>query len=221
MQRVRRPVVAGLLVGAVALLAACSDPTPTVVPGAPSSSAAAPSTTPAVPGPTTSVDPPTSPPSTSTTGAAPTTEALPSSVGDGSVEPNRPVQTAAPKKLDEPASTAGVRVTLVSVRATTIKATGPGDRSGPGVLVRLRLVNSTRRTVDTGFTQVSLDGSAGRAGTLVVGAPSAPLDASLRAGRSTQGTYAFLLDDAGSAPVTVSVYVTSGQPVVTFRGRVS
>jgi hypothetical protein len=68
---------------------------------------------------------------------------------------------------------------------------------------------------------VGLTDQAGTAGTLVDGPPTDALDASVRAGRSVQGTYAFLVDDTAAGPVTVSVYVTEGQPVVTFRGRPS
>ena len=63
--------------------------------------------------------------------------------------------------------------------------------------------------------------SAGTSATLVDGAPTAALDASIRAGADAQGTYAFLMDDPAAGPVTVAVFVTSGQPVVTFRGRAS
>ena len=112
-------------------------------------------------------------------------------------------------------------MSLVSVRATNIKASGPSDSSGPGVLIRLKVANTTGKRLDTSFVQVNVDNAAGAPGTLISGSPSDPLPGSISAGGSGQGTYAFLLDDAGSDPVTVSVYVTSGQPVVTFRGRAS
>lgn len=214
MQRVRRPVVAGLLAGAVVLLAACSDPAPVEPPAPAPSSAAAPNATPSTSVPAT----PTASPSGAPTTAEPP---APQPSGDGTVEPNKPVETAPPKKLDEPARTAGAQVSLVSVRATTIKATNPGDRSGPGVLVRLKLVNSTGRTLDTSFTQVSLTDAGGTSATLVDGPPTKALTGSVRAGRNAEGTYAFLLADASSADVTVAVFVTSGQPVVQFRGRAS
>ena len=109
----------------------------------------------------------------------------------------------------------------MSVRAATIEAKTPGDRGGPGVLVRLRLQNTTGRALDTSFTQVGVTDEAGAAATLVDGPPTEALDRSVRSGRTVQGTYAFVLDSAADGPVTVSVYVTSGQPVVTFRGRPS
>ncbi|MGI3780871.1 MAG: hypothetical protein ACRYG2_08840 [Janthinobacterium lividum] len=135
--------------------------------------------------------------------------------------PSKPVETAPPKKLDESTKTAGAQVSLVSVRATNIKASGPSDGSGPGVLLRLELANTTGKRLDTSFVQVNVDNAAGNPGTLVTGRPTHAVTGSLGAGASAQGTYAFLLADAGSDPVTVSVYVTSGQPVVTFRGRAS
>lgn len=204
-----------MLAGAVVLLGACSDPAPTEVPspppaGAPATSAPASSSAPATPSGSPSAAGSDTPP-----------QPQPPAASDPDVEPSRPVQTAPPKKLDESTRTAGAVVSLVSVRTTTIKATGPGDRSGPGVLVRLKLVNSTGRTLDTSFTQVDVTDEAGTSATLVDGPPTDALAASVRSGRAVQGRYAFLMDDASSGPVTVSVYVTSGQPVVTFRGRPS
>lgn len=216
MPYVRRPALAGLLAGVVVLVGGCSDPTPAEVPAPPASSAPAPA-------------PSASDPATADPGASPSTDpAEPAAPTDPSptesepgVDPSRPVETAPPKKLDEPARTAGARVSVVSVRAATIRAKTPGDRAGPGVLVRLKLENTTGRTLDTSFTQVGVIGEAGAAATLVDGPPTEALDASVRSGRTVQGTYAFVLEGAADGPVTVSVYVTSGQPVVTFRGRPS
>ena len=212
-RNVRPGRLAGLVVGAVVLLAGCSDPAPTEVPAPAPTSAPASSVAPS----------PSATPSAAPTAAPSSAPAdpQPSASSDGTVEPSRPVETAPPKKLDEPTSTAGARVSLVSVRSTDIKASGPGDSSGPGVLLRLKLVNSTGRRLDTSFVQVNVTNAAGDPGTLVSGSPTDPLASSLPAGGDGQGTYAFLLDDAASDPVTVSVYVTSGQPVVTFRGRAS
>jgi hypothetical protein len=214
---VRRQVL-GVLAGAALVLTGCSDPAPDQVPSPPVASAPAPGSPSPTPAPTAA---PTGS-SAATPAPAPSTGAAqpqPSSGTDGSVVPNRPVQTAAPKRLDEPTSTAGVKVSLDSVRATTVKATAPGDRSGPGVLVRLSMTNTTRRAVDTSFVQVSLSDADGRPGTLVDGSPTDAVTGRLKVGARTQGTYAFLLDDATSTTVTVAVFVTSGQPVVQFRGR--
>jgi hypothetical protein len=214
---VRRPALAGLLAGVVVLAGGCSDPTPEV-PAPPASSAPATVAAPSASDPATA-DPGSSPSTDPTDPAAPA-DPQPSEQESGT-DPSRPIETAPPKKLDEPTRTAGAEVSLVSVRAATIKATAPGDRSGPGVLVRLKLENTTGKTLDTSFTQVGVTDQAGAPGTLVDGAPTKALDASVRSGRSAQGTYAFVMDDATAGPVTVSVYVTSGQPVVTFRGRPS
>jgi hypothetical protein len=209
----------GVLAGVALAAAGCSDPAPPGdVPPPAATSAPAPA-----PSASTSSSATTAAPSASPTAAAPsssTAPAPPQPSSDGTVE-SRPVETAAPKKLDEPTKTAGATVSLVSVRATTVKATGPADSSGPGVLVRLKMTNTTGKTLDTSFVQVNVSNAAGDPGTLVIGRPTDAITGSLRAGRSAEGTYAFVLDDAGSGTLTVAVYVTSGQPVVTFRGRAS
>ena len=220
MPHVRRPALAGLLAGVVVLVGGCSDPTPADVPAPPASSAPATDPAPSASDPATAdpgASPSTDPPSTGST--APDDPQPSESEPD--VDPSRPIETAPPKKLDESTRTAGAKVSLVSVRSATIEATAPGDRSGPGVLVRLKLENTTGRTLDTSFTQVGVTDEAGAPATLVDGPPTQALDGKVRPGRSAQGTYAFVLDDAAAGPVTVSVYVTAGQPVVTFRGRPS
>ena len=216
MPYVRRPALAGLLAGVVVLVGGCSDPTPAEAPAPPASSAPAPAPSASDPA---SPDPGGSPSTDPSDPAAPA-DPQPSE-DERDVDPSRPVETAPPKKLDEPTRTAGAEVSLVSVRAATIRATAPGDRSGPGVLVRLKLENTTGKTLDTSFTQVGVTDQAGAVATLVDGPPTEALDRSVRSGRSVQGTYAFVLDSATAGEVTVSVYVTSGQPVVTFRGRPS
>ena len=216
MPHVPRPVLAGLLAGVVVLTGGCSGSSPSETP-APAGSAPA-TVAPSASDPAT-VDP-GAPPSTDPTGSAEPAPSDPQPSESG-VDPSRPVETAPPKKLDEPTRTAGAEVSLVSVRTATIDAKAPGDRSGPGVLVRLKLENTTGRTLDTSFTQVGVTDEAGAPATLVDGSPTEALDGKVRPGRSTQGTYAFVMDDAAAGPVTVSVYVTAGQPVVTFRGRPS
>ena len=210
MHRVRRPVLAGVLAGAVVLVTACSDPAPTQVPARTTTSAATPST------PAATSAAPT---------AAPTDGGTPSTVApqpEGSVVTERPVETAAPRRLDESTSTTGgAEVSLASVKAATIEGNGTGDASGPGVLVRLEVSNPTGRKLDTSYVQVNVANAAGDPGSLFAGPPSDPVVASVAAGGSARGTYAFRLADATAGPVTVLVTVRSGQPVLQFRGQAS
>ena len=217
MPPVRRLVLAGVLAGAVVLAGGCSDPAPAETPGTPGGAVT-------TPGAVTSA-PPTSSAAT-TPGATPGAESSsattePSAEGEPSVEPSRPLETAPPKKLDQPTRTAGAVVSLESVRATTVKASTPGERSGRGVLVRLRLRNSSSTTLDAAFVQVGVTDPTGTAAILVDGPPTERVTPSVRPGRTVEGTYAFVTDDRPTDVVTVSVYVTEGQPVVTFRGRPS
>ena len=212
-------MLAAVLAGVVVLAGACSGPAE--APDAPAPSTSAASTSPS-PEPSGAASTPASaePSPTGTASAAPTEQATSAAPGpEPSVEPSRPVETAAPKKLDQPTRTAGAVVSLVSVRATTVKARNPGDRSGPGLLVRVRLKNTTPKTLDTGFVQVVVTDAAGTAAVGVDGPPSDRLASSVRAGRTAEGTYAFVTDERSPGVVTVAVSVTAGQPVVTFRGR--
>jgi hypothetical protein len=199
------------VVGAVLLLAGCSDPAPTDTPAPPPTVAT--TAVPSTPAASSATPTPTA--------SASTPAPRPSASDEASVEPSRAVETAPPKQLDQPTRTAGARVSLVSVRAADIKASSPSDQSGPGVLVRLELENTTSRTLDLSFVSVSIEGLESKAATLVDGPPTRALAGSLKAGARAQGTYAFLLADARATPLTVAVFVTSGQPVVTFRGRAS
>lgn len=226
MLRVRGGLAAGALAGVVALTGACSGPAPTEAPSAPATSApttAGPSASASEPAASPSVDagsPSADAPSTDSPSTDASSTDAPSEP-EPSVEPSRPVETAPAKKLDEQTRTAGAVVSLESVRTTTVKARNPGDRSGRGVLVSLRLRNSTSSTLDASFVQVGLTDRAGTAAIGVDGPPTDRLPSSVRAGRTVQGTYAFVTDQGPTDVVTVSVYVTEGQPVVTFRGRPS
>lgn len=210
----RAPLARGLVavvVGGV-LLAGCSEPDPAPPAGAPSpaapaSSAAAPSSAPAA-------TPSSAAPSAPSSSPAPEPRAT-----ESGIAPRRPVETASPRPLDQPGTTADLEVSLVSVTTRTIKAKIPGDSSGPGVLVRLELRNGTGKTLDTSLVQVNVTNAAGNPGSAVDGPPTDRVGRSLRAGRSAEGTYAFLLDDATTGQVTVLVSVRSGQPVLQFRGR--
>jgi hypothetical protein len=220
-QHVRGPVLAGVLAGVVALTGACSGPDPSSAPSPPvaSASAAPPSAEPSASdaGPSSSSSPssgsvtPEPGPSSQATSGAPEPEP--------SIEPDRPVETAPPKTLDQPTRTAGAVVSLVSVRSTTVEARNPGERSGPGVVVRLRLRNAGSSTLDTSFVQVGVTDETGTAAIFVDGPPSERVASSVRAGRTVEGRYAFVTDGRSTDVVTVSVYVTQDQPVVTFRGR--
>lgn len=207
--RTRWVRLATALAAAGLVLTACSEPEPGSVPTASATSAAPTSTG------SGSTTPAAAPTSGAPTSAAPTTSSEP----DQSVEPSLPVETAPAKRIDEPATTGGAQVSLVSVRATSIKS--DVGSSGPGVLVRLSVRNTAKRTLDTSFVQVSVTGDAGQPGVLVSGDPTRFLSGSLRAGARAEGTYAFVLDGATSAPLTVAVFVNQGQPVVQFRGRAS
>ena len=220
MQHVRGPVLAAVLAGVVALVGACSGPAPSDVPSVPAGSAPA---TPAPAEPSASDAAPTDAPSPGASSSDPApsspTEQATGAAPEPSVEPSRPVETAPPKELDQPTRTAGAVISLVSVRSTTVEARNPGDRSGPGLLVRVRLRNATSKTLDTNFVQVGVTDAAGSTAIPVDGPPSDRLASSVRAGRTDEGTYAFVTDERSTGVVTVSVAVTQGQPVVTFRGR--
>ncbi len=190
-------------------------------PGAPEqpSPARSSATPPAGPATTPPPGPATTPPATTPPATVPVPQ--PSSGDVNTTVAPRPVETQPAKKLDQSVSSAGLTVRLTSVKAVGTKARLPGEVSGPGVAVTVRVDNRSTKAVALGGAVVGLVDAADLPGTVMSGPPSKRLPSRVEAGRSAQGVYVFAVAADHRKSVTVTVSTVAEQPVLQFRGRPS
>jgi hypothetical protein len=130
-----------------------------------------------------------------------------------------PTQSA---KIDEPVDFgSGVQVSLVSVKSTSVTARTPGELSGPAVLVTVTVKNDSTDKVNVDSAVVSLTADKGGFGVGTTAGDPKPLAGDIAPGKSTTGTYMFMLDPAKGRSVTVSVNYGAGEPVAVFTGKSS
>jgi Telomeric repeat-binding factor 2. len=122
--------------------------------------------------------------------------------------------------LDEAAvvmgdGSAGVTVTIPGIRSTTAQATGPGEVSGPALVVTVSVENTMSEPVDLSLVAVNMTDSAGNPGEGMIGEPAQWLEGTLEPGGSTEGIYVFAIDRDARAPITVTVSL--GASIVTAQ----
>lgn len=204
----RRWAVAALLVGAASATAACTSSATTHEPAWSGSSPTA-----AVSG-----SPTTKPPITGPRPA--TTPVNPPSPGD--ISHTVPVGAASAKPavaLTAPGNFGGrVTVHVTGLTATTAQARGPGEVSGPGLVLTLRIENSSAKAIDLGNVVVALEDSTGAQASPMSASPAHPFTGVLAAAGHQTGVYVYTLPKADRKPVTVQISYTTEAPVVVFVG---
>lgn len=122
--------------------------------------------------------------------------------------------------LNTPVSfTTDVTVSLVSVRATSVTASTPGEVSGPAVRVTVKVHNRSKQAVDVSSAVVSLTADKDGYGIGTTAGKPSPLQGSVAPGSTTSGSYVFMLNPAKARPVTISVNYAAGEPIAIFTGR--
>lgn len=111
-----------------------------------------------------------------------------------------------------------VTARILSVEPINAKAHGPGEISGPGVALSIRITNGSARAIDLGTVTVNVTASNGSPGLQLLGPPASAFNGSLTAGQSATAVYVFTVPVQFRKPVTVSVSYTAAAPVVLFRG---
>jgi hypothetical protein len=173
---------------------------------------------------TTDSAPPTGrPATTAATSLAPRTTAVPPPGGLGNVAvtvPSRSVTTDPAVPITAPA-TFGSRISarILSAESITAQAHGPGEISGPGVALTIRISNESSHAVDLGSVTVNVTGSNGSPGLQLLGPPATPFAGSLAAGRTAQAVYVFTIPVPQRSPMTVSISYSAAAPVLVFRGN--
>lgn len=121
------------------------------------------------------------------------------------------------------ASDHGVTAHLDTVKSTKGVAGAPGEVSGPAVLVKVTLRNTSGSAVDLSAASVTLtygdDDTPGSPYLTMDDVSSLP--ASVGAGRSVSGTYVFAVPKADQEDVAIHVAISTDEPVIVFAGHVS
>jgi len=115
----------------------------------------------------------------------------------------------------------GVRVSIVSVVSTTVKAETPGEVAGPAVVVTVDVRNDSTETQSVDSAVVTLVAADGGFGIPTTAGAGEPLSGSVEPKATVRGTYVFMLDPAAGRDVVVSINYAAGEPVAEFTGKVS
>jgi hypothetical protein len=133
--------------------------------------------------------------------------------------PSAAATTLPPREIGQTADLAqGIVVSVVSVRERSLKASGPGEVAGPGVVVRLEVRNATAKDFD--LTTLAVNATYGDDATPAPpgAAADAPgLSGTLKAGAETTGTYAFKVPADQAKSVEVDVTSSVSPNIVVFR----
>jgi hypothetical protein len=105
-----------------------------------------------------------------------------------------------------------VYATVTKIEPVQLKANGPGDTSGPGVLVSLEVRNGTDRSLDLGGLVINAHYGANVPASAVRTAPNNdPLSGQLAARTSKTGRYAFRIPNGQTGVIVMDVHQV-GQP---------
>ncbi|MET3805224.1 hypothetical protein ABIB25_002225 [Nakamurella sp. UYEF19] len=107
---------------------------------------------------------------------------------------------------------------IVTVNVT---ASGPGETSGPGVTITLRVTNSGPRAASLTNVGVEVTGKSGVPGVQVAQADVVPFVGTVAPGKTAEGSYLFRLDSAEQKPLTIAVNSFASSPTVIFVGEPS
>lgn len=164
---------------------------------------------------------------TATTGSTAAPSAAVADPSDGaSLVPGQAGYTqpeSTPVALDDDQSAGDVRVALGKITSTKGVADGPGEVSGPALVVTVTLENTGSKAVDLSAASVTL--SYGKdetpATTFASMDQAKSLPSSVAAGKSVTGSYVFAVPTGSQDDVTIDVIVTTDQPVAVFDGSAS
>jgi hypothetical protein len=197
-----------MLVGAVSAMTACTssshkDASGPSGPGSSAAGSAAPTENPPFTGPkpaSTPVKPPT----------------------PGDVHHTVPVQPASAKPavaLTSAGDFGGrVIVHVTDMKSATAHARGPGEVTGPGLVLTLQIDNGSKKSIDLGNVVVALTDSTKAPANPMAASPARPFSGQLAAGKQASGVYVFTIPKANRHPISVAVSYTTNAPVVVFTG---
>lgn len=113
----------------------------------------------------------------------------------------------------------GVAASITNLKTLTTQANGPGEISGPGVQLTIRIDNQTSSELSVGSVAVNLQDANGTPGSPIDSATH-PFSGLVAAGKSVTAVYVFNLPTEHRNPTTVSITYSTKAPVVLFNGDV-
>lgn len=134
--------------------------------------------------------------------------------------PSVAVSSAPPVPVGKPATLrTGVLVTVSPPQPVQVTGHGPGELSGPGIAVTVRVQNAASGAFDLDGIAVNATYGAG-SGTPAApsnSSPARPLQGSLAAGASATGSYVFLVPASARPGVRIDVSSSSAARILVFR----
>jgi ABC-type Fe3+-hydroxamate transport system substrate-binding protein len=107
------------------------------------------------------------------------------------------------------------RTVLLGSRNVTVSGQGPGELSGPGVALTLRVTNGSSSPLDLDAVTVSAS-IRGQEASSSDAAPAKPFSGRLAPGANAEGVYVFVLPAGARRPVGVVVSLAPDLPVARF-----
>jgi hypothetical protein len=140
----------------------------------------------------------------------------------------RPVETGdqaikKPVKIEESANFGNrVSARVVASKPVEIDAEGPGEVSGPGILINLKITNNSGKRINLDNVTMTLGyGSEKTPANPAYFQAAKPIDGKLADGESTTGTYVFRIPTSQRDNVEIWLDYSASEPIVVFIGSVA
>jgi predicted small secreted protein len=159
---------------------------------------------------------------TETASVAPTASQTSPAVTPGKIDQTvapKEQKTAKPVNLDKVQKAGGITVSLKSIKSTKVTGHGPGEISGPALVVTVAIMNASASKVSVDSAIVTLIDSKGNVGTPMTESPARPFTGSVAAGKSATGVYVFQVGTKVRNPIHVSVTYSTEHITALFVGN--
>ena len=110
--------------------------------------------------------------------------------------------------------------TVTKVEAVELKAKGPGDVAGPGVLVTLDIRNDTTLNVNLDLIAVNASYGAGTPASPNRGAPGPTLSGNLAPGATKTGRYGYRVPQGETGKIVIDIQLSSAPNIVVVDASV-
>jgi len=165
---------------------------------------------------------PAATPGTATSGTptgGPVTPVPPPTPGSTTSTVANPKESTKPAvDINKPSSTGKVTATVVNIKAIQVKARIPGETSGPGLAVTVKVVNGSKDRLNASQVLVTLYDSTKAPGGEMIGPPAKHMKGVLAPGGSATGVWVFTVPVKRRSPVTIDVVLPTESPVLRFTG---